>query len=175
MKRLKIPHIFNAIAALFVVFALAPAVAHAHEEEAGNLVFKHPFARASAGPAKAGAAFMGIHNNGDSADRLVDVSVSADVAKRAAIHTHIMENDIAKMRKVDGGVEIPAHGMAVLQPGGLHIMLMKLKAPLEEGESFMLTLEFEHAGEVMIEIPILGVGAQPETDGMDHSNMNMDQ
>ncbi|MBT6110551.1 MAG: copper chaperone PCu(A)C [Rhodospirillales bacterium] len=165
-----------AIIFVLVAFAFTAPTAQAHEVTFGNITLVHPFARASAGPAKMGAAFIGLHNNGSTADRLVSVSVSADVAKKAEIHTHIMEGDVAKMRRVDGGVEVPANGMVMMQPGGLHIMLMRLKAPLEEGESFMLTVTFEKAGEMTIEIPILDVDAGMEMDGgmMNHSTMDMD-
>jgi periplasmic copper chaperone A len=161
-----------------LLITLITTPAHTHEVKAGDLVLVHPFARASAGPAKTGAAFLGIHNNGDTPDRLIAAHVDENVAKKAAIHTHIMEGDVAKMRKIEGGVEVSAHGMVMMQPGGLHIMLMRLKAPLEEGETFMLTLEFEHAGEIMVEVPILAVDAKfehsDEMDGMDHGDMNHD-
>ena len=158
---------------LLGLLALLSFPATAHDLSIGDLTIKNPFARASAGPARAGAVFMGVRSNGDSSDRLMGVSISTDIAKKAEIHTHIMENDVAKMREVEGGIEIPAGGMIMLKPGGLHVMLMKLTEPLEEGETFMLTLEFEQAGEITLEIPILGVsaGAEPEMDtmdGMDH-------
>ena len=165
-----------AIAFTLMVLAFSASTVQAHEVKVGDITLVHPFARASAGPAKMGAAFMGVRNDGSTPDRLVTVSVSADVAKKAEIHTHIMEGDVAKMRRVDGGVEVPANGMVMMQPSGLHIMLMRLKTPLEEGETFMVTLTFEHAGEVTIEMPILGVdaGMEMDSDMMDHSTMDMD-
>ena len=111
---------------------------------AGDIEVHHPWARASAGPARAGAAFMGIHNNGAGADRLV--AASADVSKTAELHTHIRDGDVMMMRRVEDGIPVPAEGVVHLEPGGYHVMFMGLKAPLKEGDTFLLTLTFEKGG-----------------------------
>jgi copper(I)-binding protein len=60
-----------------------------------------------------------------------------------------------KMRAVEGGyIEVPAGGEAELKPGGLHIMLIRLAEPLENGTTFPLTLNFEKSGEIEIEVPV---------------------
>ncbi len=151
------------VAALFVV--TLPALAH--EVKAGNLTIVHPFARASAGAGRTGAAFMEVHNHGETAERLIAVSVSSTIAGRAEIHTHVMENDVAKMRKIEGGIEIPAGGRVALQPGGLHVMFMKLAKPFAEGDDFTMTLTFENAGEMDVTVPVLAVDAGTGS-GMDH-------
>jgi hypothetical protein len=71
------------------------------------------------------------------------------VADRAELHESDMQDGVMRMRAVEA-VEVPAHGQAALEPGGLHVMLIGLKAPLEEGGSFALTLVFENAGEVEV-------------------------
>lgn len=144
----------------------APA-ALAHDYTFGALSIGHPWARASAGPARNGAAFLVIENAGP-ADRLL--SVSAEVSERVELHTHLMEGDVMKMRRVDA-VEVPGQGTAALRPGGLHIMLMGLKQPLQEGERFPLTLTFETAGEVTVEVAVEGVASMGPEGGMDHGNM----
>ena len=142
-------------AALGAALLLAASAAAAHDFTLGALKLDHPWARASAGPAGNGAAFLVIENSGE-ADRLV--ATAGDVAARVELHTHTMAGDVMQMRQVEA-VEIPAHGSAALQPGGLHIMLIGLKQPLREGERFPLTLTFDKAGEITVEFAIEGVGS----------------
>ena len=58
-----------------------------------------------------------------------------------------------KMRKVEG-IDVPAGGKAVLEPGGDHLMLFDLKAGLAPGDTFPLTLVFERAGSVTVEMRV---------------------
>ena len=126
--------------------------------------------------AKAGAAFMVIENSGE-ADRLV--AASSDVAKKTELHTHIKDGDVMKMRRVDG-IDVPAQGMARLQPGGLHVMLIGLHAPLREEEKFPLTLQFDKAGEMTVEVEVKDAGAMGSMHGREkmqrhgHGNMKME-
>ncbi len=111
------------------------------------------YARSSGMNAKAGAAFMVIRNTGDTGDRLV--SAQSDVAARVELHTHkIDENGVAKMMQVEEGFAIPAGEAHMLQRGGDHVMFMGIKKPFEQGAKIPVTLVFEHAGEVRVEIPV---------------------
>lgn len=145
---------------LMVVAAKTESHAHSHGvmqmAQADGISVEAPFARASAGPVKNGAAFLTVKNGGGEADRLI--AARAPVADRVELHTHLHENGVMKMRQVEA-IEIPAGGTAMLKPGGDHVMLMGLKAPLQEGGSFPLTLVFEKAGEITIDVAIGGVGA----------------
>jgi copper(I)-binding protein len=114
-------------------------------------VIQHPWARASIGQARAGAAYLTIVNRGQSADRLIAIATPA--AKHAKLHTHLLEEGVMKMRPVEA-IEIAPGEPAVLEPGGLHIMLMGLTAPLEAGEPFPMTLIFENAGTVDVEVTV---------------------
>ena len=136
---------------------------------AGDITIDAVWARASAGMARAGAAFMTIKNTG-AADKLV--AAKADVSKRAELHTHINDNGMMKMREVKGGVVIPAKGMAMFKPGGEHVMFMGLNAPFKEGTTFPLTLVFEKAGEITVDVTVQGVGAMGKA--MNHDTMKMD-
>ncbi|MFY8095016.1 MAG: copper chaperone PCu(A)C [Niveispirillum sp.] len=127
----------------------------------------NPFSRASAPQAKAGAAFLTL-NIDAGADKLL--SASSPVAERTELHTHLMEGGIAKMRPVEGGIPVNAGTPTELKPGGLHIMLMGLKAPLKQGDSFPLTLKFEKAGDVSVTVPVQGPGAMAPMQGHDHTN-----
>lgn len=138
-------------------FLLAGFQASADGMKHDGIMVEQPWARATAGPAKAGAAYMTLINMGKEADRLVDVQ--SGLAARTEIHTHLMESGIMKMRRVDG-VEVAPGTPATLQPGGLHIMFMGLKAPFKEGQKLPLTLVFEKAGRIDITFEVQGVGAK---------------
>ena len=121
---------------------------------AGDITVENAWARASAGPARAGAAFMTIKNTGD-ADTLV--SAKADISKKVELHTHIHDNGVMKMRQVEN-IAVGT-GMTMLQPGGYHVMFMGLNEPLKEGTSFPLTLVFDKAGEISVDVMVKAAGA----------------
>lgn len=154
---------------LWLVGALAGAVlaaanpVFADEFRAGDIIVSEPFARASAGLAKNGAVYLTINNTGSQTDRLVKATTT--VAKMAQIHTTLMENGVMKMRPI-GAIEVKPGEHAALRPGGLHIMLMGLQARLVEGQTIAVSLTFEKAGTVEVDVPIRGVAAT----GMDHGH-----
>lgn len=123
----------------------------------GELTVESPWARASAGAARAGAAYLRIVNAGARDDRLV--GVSAPVAARAELHTHTMTDGVMRMRKIDG-VPVPGNRSAELKPGGHHVMLMGLVGPLKRGSTFPLTLVFERAGTITVPVPVRPVTAR---------------
>lgn len=127
----------------------------------GDIMIHDAWARASIGKAPNSAAYMTVMTHGDAADRLIAVETPA--AKAAELHNHIMENDIAKMRPVEA-IDINPGEPATLEPGGLHVMLMGLKEKLEADNVLKLTLTFEQAGEVTLDVPIKSL-----KDAMKHS------
>ena len=139
------------LAALMAVLASS---AFAHEFELGKLKIGHPWARATV--AANGGAFLSVENTGTTPDKLL--RASTDVAGTVELHTHIKEGDIMRMRQVQA-IDIPVNQKVTLAPGGFHIMLMGLKKKLVEGERFPLTLEFEKAGKITVEIAIDKPGA----------------
>lgn len=132
----------------------------AHEEKPEHLTISHPWSRATAPSQKVGAVFMKISTNDGNEDRLIG-AMSPD-AETVQIHGHTMVDDVMRMRPVDG-VVIPATGEAVLAPGGFHIMLIGLKAPLLKETIIPLTLQFEKAGKVEIEAVVEAAGARQAT------------
>ena len=111
------------------------------------------YARSAGAMAQSGAAFMVIENGGDTDDRLI--AARSDAAERVELHTHIAdENGVMRMREVEGGFAIPAGGSHVLARGGDHVMFLGLTAPFEQGATVPVTLVFEQAGEVAVEIPV---------------------
>lgn len=158
-----------ALAVSVALFALLPVSSlHAQQHgaganELGALTVEAPWARASAGAARAGAAYLRIANAGPEDDRLV--GVSAPVAERVELHTHRMSGGVMRMRRVDA-VAVPGGTSAELKPGGHHVMLIGLRAPLKEGETFPLTLIFEKAGTITVPVAVGSIAARGP--GMKH-------
>lgn len=120
---------------------------------AADIVIDDPYARAASPIAKSGAAFFVIENTGPEDDRLV--AAAAPIAKRVELHTHTAgDNGVMRMHEVEGGIPVSAGGEARLERGGLHVMFMGLTQPMEDGGSFPLTLTFEKAGDMTIEVPV---------------------
>lgn len=127
-----------------------------------------PYARSASATATTGAAFMVIHNHGTTDDRLVDVT--SPVAARVELHTH-RENaqGVMQMIHVAEGFDLPAGGEIVMDRGGHHVMLMGLKQPLVPGETIPLTLVFEQAGALQVDVPV-DIDRQPDHGGMTHGS-----
>jgi copper(I)-binding protein len=128
--------------------------ASAHEITAGTLTISHPWSRATAASARAGALYLTVANTGAEADRLT--GVSTEVAERCELHLSGTSGDVMTMRMVDQ-VEVPGGGSAIFAPMGAHVMLMGLKAPLKKGSSFPAVLHFEKAGDVTVEVTVQGI------------------
>ena len=134
----------------------AAALAFAQEFKAGDILIEKPWARATPKGAEVGGAYMTILNKGATPDRLT--GGSADFAT-VEVHETKSENGVMQMREVAGGLAIPAHGSVGLAPAGYHLMFTHLAHPLAKGETVKATLEFEHAGPITVEFPVLGAGA----------------
>ena len=142
---------------LLLATALLPMAAQAHGSatQHGSLTLEAPWTRA-AGPGGQGAGFLTIRNTG-AADRLLSASTPA--AGRTELHTMLRDGDIMRMRQVEA-IAVPANGAVSLAPGGLHIMLLGLTRPLVVGESVPLTLVFEQAGAVTLQLAVQAAGAR---------------
>ncbi|WP_263146399.1 copper chaperone PCu(A)C [Pseudomonas sp. RIT-PI-AD] len=136
---------------LATLLSLSAAV-QAHEYQAGALHIDHPWARALPAGVPNGAAYLVVHNNGTQPDRLLGADTAR--ADKVEIHEHRHENGLMKMQRVEGGVEIPAGGQLAVEPGGYHLMLLGLKQPLVAGERFPLTLHFQQAGDLAVDIAV---------------------
>lgn len=138
--------------------------AHAHSVTVGTMEIIHPAIPAPPAGAKSAAGYLEIVNAGDAADRLLGVETA--IAKRAMLHaTDHGADGVARMIHLDA-IDIPAGGTVLLEPGGMHIMLMGLTGPLTEGDMIPATLVFERAGRVAIEFSVDAPA------GTDHSRMD---
>lgn len=112
-----------------------------------------PYARIMGASAKSGAAFMVIENHAAADDRLI--GAASDIAERVELHTHKADaQGNMQMLHVPEGFAIPAHGSHALQRGGDHVMFLGLRRVPAEGEAITVTLTFEKAGDVVVEIPV---------------------
>ncbi len=136
--------------------AVAPAGA-ADDYDVGTIHISQPWSRATAKGATTGAGYMTITNKGTAPDRVS--CVSNDASAQCEIHSMAMEGGVMKMRPVEGGLEIKPGESVMLKPGGHHLMFRELKHPLEQGAAVKATLEFEHAGTVEVDYPVLALGA----------------
>jgi copper(I)-binding protein len=135
--------------------ALATFSGTSFAQTKGDLEIEKPWARATPPGAAVGGGYLVIRNKGAAADRLVGVSSPASA--RVEIHEMAMEKDVMRMREVKG-VDVPAKKSVELKPGGYHLMLIELKAPLKPGDKVPVTLRFEKAGEVKAELAVEAMG-----------------
>jgi copper(I)-binding protein len=135
----------------------APAVAH--DYKLGALEIGDPWARATPPTAPTGGGYLSIKNTGTTPDRLL--SISSPAAETVQVHEMKMEGNVMRMREISGGLEIPPGATVTLAPGNLHLMMMGLKAPLKRGEKVPLSLVFEKAGKIDVELAVVAMGATP--------------
>ena len=165
--RLLAPLALAAIVSLAAV--TAPFTVGAHDYKVGELKIDHPWSRATPGAITTGAVYLIVTAQGDTPDRLI--AVETPRAAKAELHTMTMDGDVMRMRQISA-IEVNPGEPAVLKPGGLHIMLIGLTAPMREKERFPLTLTFEKAGKVEVQIAVEAAGARDAGHG-DHSTHGM--
>jgi copper(I)-binding protein len=93
------------------------------------------------------ALYFTIENSGETADTLF--KVDSDIAERVEIHETYTEGEMMGMRKVEM-IVIAGKSSFELKPGAQHIMLMKLKKDVKEGDEANFILHFKRAGEISI-------------------------
>lgn len=153
---------FGAAIAAVILFA-APSFAHNGVTHLGPINIFGAFTRATLPNAPVGGGFVTIENTGTEADRLV--SVASPVSPNVQLHEMAMDGDVMKMRPLDGGVDIPAGETVTLSPGGTHIMFMGITQSFVEGETVPVTLTFEKAGTVELELQVMGPAADAPAGG----------
>ena len=143
---------------LRIVTLLVAAIALASPLSAADkaIQIEKPWARASILKSRPGAAYLKIVNRSETRDRLL--SVSSPLAGKVSIHLSEMSNGVMMMSPMHD-LPIEPGASVTLKPGGLHLMLMKLRVPLKKGGKLPLTLNFEIAGKIDIQAQVLGIGA----------------
>ena len=165
-------HFLSIISSFVLMFAVSSS-AFASEYKIGDLVVNHPVIPATVKTAPVAAGYLTIKNNGNESDRLV--SVSADFSAKQQIHTMTMIDGIMRMRPLKDGVIIEAGGEATLRAGGNHLMFMKLNEQMEAGQTRKVTLVFEKAGALEVEMVVvdmsdIGEAKEDHTNHSGHTN-----
>jgi len=142
--------------------------AAAGEFRAGSIEIDTPWLRATPRGALVAGGYMKISNKGAAPDRLIGGSTPA--AGRFEVHEMTMDQGVAKMRPVAGGLEVSPGSTVELKPGSFHVMLLDLKQPLQQGQKIKGVLEFEKAGKVEIEYSVEPVGATSPAGGHSHGH-----
>ncbi|MFT3727227.1 MAG: copper chaperone PCu(A)C [Terricaulis sp.] len=111
----------------------------------------HAWAGVMPGGTDVGAGYLTVSNAGV-ADKLI--SASSPRAQMVMLHDMHMEGSMMVMRTAEGGMDVPAHGALTFSPGGAHLMFMGVTQPFAAGEQIPVTLTFEHAGAVTLNLPV---------------------
>lgn len=153
--------------ALGAITFTATADDHAHSHHAADAkpTVTQVWSRAMPPTAPTGAVYFVMSNPGDTPDRLIDVQTPR--AEKAELHTHVHKGELMSMERIDS-VELPGGGEVSFRPGGHHVMLFKLSEPLVAGEHFPLTLIFETAGEVTVDVAIQEQAPESNTSHKHH-------
>lgn len=132
-----------------VILAALLLASCARGGSAPEIAVQDGWARATAPGQTSSAAYFTLANTGG-ADRLL--SVSSPVGD-ASLHSTSMDNGIMRMRPLDA-LDVPANSSVRLQPGGTHVMLMRLKSPMAPGSNIRVDLRFERSGHRQVELPV---------------------
>jgi hypothetical protein len=152
---------FQMLRALVVVATISASVltaahgSHTPDHGAtptGVIKVTTPFASATMPGANVGAAYMQVSNTGRSP--VVLVSATSPVAAKVEFHTMSMDGNIMRMREITGGIPIPPGGTVNFVPGGMHIMFVGLTQRLAPGSTVPLTLTFNGAPQVTLQMPV---------------------
>jgi periplasmic copper chaperone A len=96
--------------------------------------------------------FLTIANSAAEPDVLV--GAKTDIAEMAGLHTVVKDDQGGmKMTPVEN-IPVPASGSVELKPGSLHVMLMKLRKDLRTGDTFPLTLSYQKAGDMTVQVKV---------------------
>ncbi|HEY7765948.1 MAG TPA: copper chaperone PCu(A)C [Aestuariivirgaceae bacterium] len=147
--------VIELLAALILTFAALLAISQM--AKAADIEVRDAYARASLGGSKTTVVYMTLVNEGEEADHLR--AAASDAASHAALHRHVFDGDVARMEEI-ACLTIPPRSAVEFGPGGLHVMLTGLSAPLRDGDELPLRLKFDRAGEIALTIPVKTLAAE---------------
>lgn len=124
-------------------------------------------------PMPNGAVYMTITNGTDSDDALIDAAVPG--CGTIELHEMVMEDDVMKMRQMEGNrIPVPAGETVMLQRGGLHVMCIDKTGEFAVGDSVPITLTFENAGTIEVSAEVIDPGEMLEEMGMEAGGMEQE-
>jgi copper(I)-binding protein len=157
--------LFRFAALAFVLMVHSTSQLGAQILLAKTLTVADAWSRATPGASKTAVVYMTIVNGGASDDRLV--GGATPVAEQVQFHSNVNDNGVMRMRELTA-IDVAAGASVTLKPSSTHAMLVGLRQPLKEGQSFPLTLDFEKTGkvEVMVAVGKVGAMGRENTKGM---------
>jgi copper(I)-binding protein len=152
-----------------LAITLAPAFAMAHSYSHGHVEIGHPWSRPTPPGTPMGVGYLVITNHGTSTITLTGAETTR--ATRVSIHKTSMNDGMTSMKRVQNGLVIPAGETVKLAPQSYHLMLEQLKEPLKADERIPLTLHFDGADDMEVELAVdsLDAGQKKQEMKMDHS------
>lgn len=147
--------LLRGLAAAALVAATAVPIASA---QSGDVAVTAAWTRAVGATAPTAAGYMTLRNRGAAPDRLVGAHTPA--AGSVEFHEQRMDEGVMRMRPLPDGILLLPGETLTLRPGGIHLMLVGPTRALARGERVPLTLRFEHAGEVRVELSVEAAGAR---------------
>jgi periplasmic copper chaperone A len=157
--------VLPAATAIALTLAAAVSFVRAAEAIAGDLMVTGAWARATPPGADVGAAYVSVENRGGADDRLV--SAASPLARSITLHRTVEADGLAQMRPLEAA-EVPAGEKLEMRPGGAHMMLSGLQAPLKAGDAVPITLIFEKAGALTVSVAVTPIGADQPAQGGHH-------
>jgi hypothetical protein len=149
-------NLFSFFIGLFFLLSIAILPSYACDKH--GVKIENAWARANVVTENGNSAvFMDIINHSDGEDKLI--SATTDVCETVELHTHKKIGNIYQMRPIEA-ISLPKGKKVSLKPGGLHIMLLNLKKPLNEGDTIQVTLAFENTDEQTLLIEVRKAEAQ---------------
>ena len=112
---------------------------------------EEPWARPVPAAGGNGAVFFRLVNAGNEAEQLV--GGESPVAGVVEVHKTTMEEGVMKMEHIPG-LEVPARGEVLLEPGGYHVMLIDVSKSLKPGDTLPITLRFQKSGKMQIDVDV---------------------
>ena len=116
-----------------------------------------------------GVVYLTISDSG-APDKLI--AAASPIATKADLHESFTDNGVAKMRDV-AALPVTPGKPVTLAPGGYHIMLMGLKQPLKQGDTFPITLSFAKAGQLTATVTVQKPSVSMPTGSNSMGGMNM--
>lgn len=135
----------------------APAAFACETVKIGDLTIEHAWSKATIGADRPAVFYVEIANSGAMDDALVGIATPA--AGMPMLHETVVTDGVASMPHTMS-VPVPAGQAVQLAPGGYHGMLMGLTAALKAGDTFPITLTFEKAGDVTVNVEVLPLRAE---------------
>ena len=137
---------------LLLASPLMPVVAAAAPTHAAATVsVSDPWIRLPPPAASVAAGYVQLHNGGGE-DRLLSAASSAFA--EVQIHAMRMDGEVMRMRARPDGLALPGGQTLALQPGGVHLMLLKPKRPLSAGQTVRVTLQFARSAAQVVDFSV---------------------